>query len=303
MGHCGESDYTESAAGATMLSAGAPLALREIMGPESALMKRLPVLTISLSVTFGMQLYANDRMQFDAASVKRNSECTYDRSISPASVSLKGLPLNFILAAAYKVGIDQISGPSWMDTECFDVFAKPPQGATNDQLPMMLQALLAERFKLVAHKGARPNTSYALVIDKNGPKFKEAPENSTFMGRNPRNAIAIGRRGGGALKGIMTMELLAKSLSSRGYGPVIDETGLKGEYEIQLSWVPDPAVEPRPPLSAAAEPGQQRENAASTPGADLFTALRETLGLRLEARKTQLEIIVIDHIERIPTEN
>ena len=111
------------------------------------------------------------------------------------------------------------------------------------------------------------------------------------MGKAPRTALAIRRGGGGGFKGIMTMEALAENLSRQGYGPIVDATGIKGEYEISLSWVPDPGI------------GQAAPSAAMDPGADLFAALRESLGLRLEPRKTQTEVLVIDHIERVPTGN
>ena len=90
----------------------------------------------------------------------------------PWSVELKGLPLKPILAEAFHVKIDQIVGPSWLDEECFDIIAKVPEGATSEQRPAMFQALLAERFKLAAHKEDRPSNVYALVVDKGGPKVR-----------------------------------------------------------------------------------------------------------------------------------
>jgi uncharacterized protein (TIGR03435 family) len=234
---------------------------------------------------------ADDRVRFEVASVKKASECTYEHSMGPGQVVLKGLPLNPVLITAFGVSKEQIIGPSWLESDCFEVVAKLPQGSTADQIPAMLRALLAERFKLSAHKESRPSTIYALVVDKGGPKLKQAAEDSTFLGKYPRNAIRIGR-GGGALMGIMTMEALAKHLSVQGYGQIVDATGLKGEYEISLSWVPDQGAVQAAPSAAA-----------SDPGADLFAALRESLGLRLEPRKTPTEVLVIDHIERVPTEN
>jgi uncharacterized protein (TIGR03435 family) len=259
-------------------------------------MTTLRVLTISwyVAIAFGMQLYANDRVQFEAASVKQTSQCTYESSqLGPGSVALKGVPLKPVLMTAFKVGQDQIIGPSWLESDCFEVFAKLPQGSTTDQIPMMLQALLAERFKLSAHKENRVSTGYTLIIDKNGPKLKESKEDSTFMAGHPRGTRAV-RRGGGGFAGVMTMEALAKALSRQVDGPVVDATGLKGEFEIELSWSAGPQ---------AAEPGMQRDGAASTPMDDLFSAVRESLGLKLEARKTQVEFLVIDHIERVPTAN
>jgi len=247
---------------------------------------------LCVTMPLWMQLHADDRVRFEVASVKRAAECTYVHSMDPGQVVLNGLPLSPVLVTAFGVSKDQIIGPSWLDSDCFDVVAKLPQGSTADHIPEMLRTLLAERFKLSAHKDSRSSTVYALVVDKGGPKMKQAAEDSTFLGKYPRSAVGIGRGGRGALKGIMTTELLAKRLSVQGFGQIVDATGLKGEYEISLSWVPD-----RGAVQAAPS------DAASDPGADLFTALRESLGLRLEARKTQTEVLVVDHIERVPTAN
>jgi uncharacterized protein (TIGR03435 family) len=101
----------------------------------------------------------------------------------------------------------------------------------------------------------------------------------------------------------MTMDLLAKTLARAGYGPVVDATGLEGKYEIKLDWVPDGALGPKGASAAAAEPGVAGVGEAPTPTVDLFSAVRESLGLRLEPRKTPIDFLVIDHIERVPTEN
>ena len=98
------------------------------------------------------------------------------------------------------------------------------------------------------------------------------------------------------------MATLASNLSRQGYGPVQDATGLTGKYDIDLTWAPDKAFEPGAgdaTASAATPPGAD----IPAPEADLFTALRESLGLKLERRNVQVQFLVIDHIERIPTEN
>jgi uncharacterized protein (TIGR03435 family) len=203
----------------------------------------------------------------------------------------------------FKVKMEQIEGPSWLETDCFDISAKIPEGATRDQLPAMLQTLLAERFRLAAHSEDRPRSGYALVVDKDGPKFKEDDQKTNFMGKDARPGLTFyGAFGHGALKGVMTMATLASNLSTQGYGPVQDFTGLTGKYGIDLTWTPDKAFEPRAVDAFAA--------AATSPGADipapepdLFTALRKSLGLRLERRNVQVQFVVIDHIERTPTEN
>jgi uncharacterized protein (TIGR03435 family) len=241
--------------------------------------------------------------KFEVASVKRTDRCfAGNPSIDPGSVTLRGVPLNVVLMEAFKVKMEQIEGPSWMETDCFEISARIPEGATRDQLPAMLQALLTERFKLVAHTEDRPRSGYALVVDKGGPKFKEDDPNTNFMGPGRSGMMLFGAFGHGRLKGVMTMATLASNLSRQGYGPVQDATGLTAKYCIDLTWTPDKAFEPTAgdaTASAATPPGAD----IPAPEADLFTALRASLGLKLEHRNVQVQFLVIDHIERIPTAN
>ncbi|MDR3701058.1 MAG: TIGR03435 family protein [Candidatus Sulfopaludibacter sp.] len=241
--------------------------------------------------------------KFEVASVKRTDRCfAGNSSIDPGSVTLKGVPLKGVLMEAFQVKMEQIEGPSWLETDCFEISAKMPEGATKDQLPAMLQALMTERFKLAAHQEARPRSGYALVVDKGGPKVKEDDPKTNFM-RSPdgRQLWAFGASGHGLLKGVMTMATLASNLSRQGYGPVQDATGLTGKYDIDLTWAPDPAFAPRDPAASAATlPGA---DIPAPEGPSLFTALRESLGLRMERRDVRVQFVVIDHIERIPTEN
>ncbi len=249
-----------------------------------------------------------DRPTFETASVKRMDRCSMENSVDPGMISFKGDPLRPVLMEAFKVKMDQIVGPFWLDTDCFDISAKIPEGATRDQVPAMLQALLAERFKLAAHKEARPSPRYAMVVDKNGTKFKQSDPSSNSLGNQPSGAVRFGSGlAVSGIKGSMTMAGLARYLSGKGYGPVEDLTGLKGKYDIDLAWKPDRAFEPMGPYAAAyaaAHPeAADGAGLSNAPTADLFTAVREQLGLRLEPRKEHVEVLVIDHIERIPTEN
>ncbi len=244
-----------------------------------------------------------DQRKFEVASVKRTDKCDAGNSVDPGSVALRGVRLKQVVMEAFAVKIDQIVGPSWLETDCFDISAKSPEGATRDQLPAMLQSLLAERFKLGAHKEDRPRTGYALVVDKAGPKCKEDDPNSNFMGsRAGHTYFGFGRNG--ALKGVMTMAGVANYLSRRGYGPVEDHTGLTGKYDIDLTFTPNPDFEPMG-LIPAVQPVPPGIDAPAPPErvGGLFSALREQLGLKLERRQIQVPFLVIDRIERIPTEN
>jgi uncharacterized protein (TIGR03435 family) len=138
-------------------------------------------------------------------------------------------------------------------------------------------------------------------VGKAGPKFKEADLSS----KDAHAGQITFRAGPGTagFKGPMTMASLARHLSSRLRQPVQDFTGLKGTYYIDLSWAPDPAFEKSGPYTGAFADAHSNADPPPSPTADLFTAIRESLGLRLEPRKEPLEVLVIDHIERLPTEN
>ena len=197
--------------------------------------------------------------------------------------------------------MDQIVGPSWLDEDCFDIFAKVPEGATSEQMPAMFQALLAERFKLAAHKEDRPSNVYALVVDKGGPKFKESDPSSNFMGVPRRHEGAPARRTwgrgvhdhGGACQlsfgpGLRSGAGLYRSQRKIRHRPLLGAgSGLRTVGRIHWSFRRRTPKSDLPPA----------------PTADLFTAVRESLGLRLEPRKAPVEVLVIDHIERVPTAN
>lgn len=235
------------------------------------------------------------QLKFDSASVKRSEQCSFQRTLDPGMISLKGVPLRPVLITAFHVRGDLIQGPGWLDSDCFDITAKTAAAATSDQMSAALLALLAERFGLTFHKETRQQKGYALTVDKGGPKCPEDDPAKAFVGGG-RGVMAL-RRGGGGIKRVMTMAELASYLSSVGYGQVQDNTGLTAKYDIQLSWAPDPAFEQpigQPPTGV---------NLPPAPTDDLFAAVRQQLGLRLDRHDVAVEYIVIDHIERVPTGN
>ena len=182
--------------------------------------------------------------------------------------------LRDMLKVAYDVAEDQVTGPDWLDSERFTVAAKLPHGSKVDQIPRMLQALLAERFKLAMHRETREMPGYWLTVVKTGAKMQQA-ENSSGMSRGNDRVRHH-------MNGKVTMDSFADSLTQQLGRPVVDKTGLKGAFEVALEWVSD---------------------GTEASGPSLFTALQEQMGLRLEAHKGPREILVIDHVERTPTEN
>jgi uncharacterized protein (TIGR03435 family) len=165
--------------------------------------------------------------------------------------------------------------PDWLksDDARYDISAKAPAGASSRQMPEMLKALLAERFKVALHRETRTLPIYALVTAKGGPKLHEAPAD----GHSSTNS-----RGGHITAQHVSMVDLGDSLSRQLGRAVIDQTGLKGAFDFTLEYAADDADTSRP---------------------SIFTALQEQLGLRLEATKGPVEVLVIDRAERVPTEN
>ncbi|SPE26966.1 conserved hypothetical protein [Candidatus Sulfopaludibacter sp. SbA3] len=150
-------------------------------------------------------------------------------------------------------------------------------------MALMLRAMLADRFKMALHRETKMSSAYALVVGKGGIKSKEVEDKgnrSTNSGR--------GRFSGKPA----SMDGLAEFLSSEMDRPVVDMTELKGAYDLTLRWTPEEVLQ--------AKDGGKSEKETYPP---LMMALQEQLGLKLEARKAPIEILVIDHIERVPTEN
>ena len=221
--------------------------------------------------------------RFEEASVRRTDRCSMQNSIDPGRIALNGDPLKVVLMEAFKVKMDQITGPAWLDEDCFVFAAKIPEGATKDQLPAMLQALLAERFQLAFHKETHLRPGFALAVDKNGSKLK--PTEPKINAADGSAGKVSFRFAGGGIKGSMTIARLTQLLSGQLHDPVVDETGIQGTYDIDIAW--DKDSDPDTPSGTAS----------------VFTILRESLGLKLESRKLPVDTIVIDHIGRLPSGN
>jgi uncharacterized protein (TIGR03435 family) len=270
-------------------------------------------------------------------------------NIDAARLDIGFMSLAEIIPIAFAVKPYQVSGPDWIKEIRFDILAKMPEGATKEQVPLMLQALLAERFKLVSHHESKDQPIYALVIGKNGSKLKEStsdadtppleaaaqsknggapimnlPEGQVRLAANGKGAVlsggrlgntrvSMGKNGATHLESAgMTMQAFADLLTRFMDRPVMDMTELKGTYQIGLDLsmidlfnaakssglVPGGAAIGGPGGPAGAAAG------ASDPtgGGSIFDAV-QALGLKLETRKSPVDTIVIDHVEKMPTEN
>jgi uncharacterized protein (TIGR03435 family) len=222
--------------------------------------------------------------KFDVASVKLTSHGRTPDGWSRSSLDLAG-PGRFVavngsmlelLRWAFEVKDYQVIGPTWLnaDDACYDIEAKAPPETPHNDMHAMLQALLAERFQLTFHREERQLPAYELVVGKNGPKLTPSTNNDGHSGTNSK--------GGHVTATSIGMKEWAYQLSRYTKRPVFDMTGLKGPFDFKMDYEGDSKEEGMPTL---------------------FTALQEQLGLKLEATKRPVEVIVIDHVEKIPSGN
>jgi uncharacterized protein (TIGR03435 family) len=277
---------------------------------------------VSSIAAFGQSPSA--RPEFEVASVKKSApampgEVNAGVHIDGAMVRCSSLPMKSYIRMAYRVNDYQVLGPDWLATENFDIAAKLPDGATRGQLPEMIQSLLAERFKLVLHRDTKEFPVYALTVAKNGPKLKESPPDSGAEGSPAAKGsvdinITAGRGGGvidlgnGSFIGYgrdrleakkVTLSALAGAVERLLDRPVVDMTGIGGIYDFSLeySW-----EELRILVRSSSGGARELPANAADPGNSIFTSLA-AFGLRLEPRKAPIEVLVVDRIERTPTEN
>ena len=252
---------------------------------------------------------------FDVVSVKPNkSDGNMVRIMAkPDGYSASNVSLKMLVQAAYGIREDLISGaPSWADSARFDIDAKVAGSDVDalkklspEQRRLILQPLLADRFKLKAHTETKQLPVYELVLAKGGSKLKEAAPGDTYA-NGIKGPDGVGR--GGMMRvgrGQLTAQAvpttsLVNMLSQQLHRTVLDKTGLTGKYDLELNWTPDHGSDP---MFKGPEGSPQRGDAApDASGPSIFTALQEQLGLKLQSAKGPVETLVIDHVE-MPSEN
>jgi uncharacterized protein (TIGR03435 family) len=191
----------------------------------------------------------------------------------PGQITFKNSSLKSLVVSAYGVKRYQISGPDWLDAGGFNIIAKVPPGVSKQQVKVMLQNLLAERFKLALHHEKRELAVYTLVVAKNGPKMKvtQQTEAGGTWGAWNGNARWVTH--------YVTVQNLADFLSPRLDRPVIDSTGLTEHYEFTLTWAAETMVATR---NTGPDGGGAEE-----PAPTIFGALQQQLGLKLERARTR----------------
>jgi uncharacterized protein (TIGR03435 family) len=267
-----------------------------------------------LAGTFFALLAAAQSPQFEVASIKPSAPPAGGRmrmqwrggpgTDDPGLFTCENWPVSQLIVQAFDLKDYQISGPDWMTSTRFTISAKIAEGTTEAQFHMMMQNLLADRLKLKFHFEKKETQAYDLLVAKNGPKMKEStgaldpderPGRLTERkmdaegfpvlpaGRAPMQMVISGGQTT-ARHAEETMEQFAVDVGNEIGHPVTDATGLKGKYDFTLHWIGARA-------------------AVDDTGPNLFRALQEQLGLKLEAKKGMADILIVDHLEKTPTEN
>ena len=232
--------------------------------------------------------------EFEVASVRPakpgvNGEHTRSDS---GMLTATNLSLKSMIVTAYNVKDYQVDGPNWIGSQNFDIVAKFPEPLANDRdkynaaLGSMMQKMLAERFGLAIHREEKTLPVYGLTVARGGIKFKQAPDSGSHSSKGTSTHYE---------GTCISMETFANFLSHRKSElpadvPVFDMTGLKGCYDLKLDWVPEVRAD-------------AAEAAAVQTAPPLTVAIQEQLGLKLESRKSPVKIIVVDRINKTPTEN
>jgi uncharacterized protein (TIGR03435 family) len=270
------------------------------------------------------------RPQFEVASIKPFDQSTQGQllgglHVDGAQVRAVGLSLRDLLGIAYQMKATLIFGPDWTASERFDVSATLPAGSARTQLPKMFQNLLADRFQVKVHKDKKDFPVYALLVGKSGLKMKETPPDPTDKEDDVSkgaSTVATTRTGNGATVNFghgtsftfansrfearrMSMALFAPNLERFADRQIVDRTGLTAQYDFAFDLMPSDflAMSLRAAVWAGVTlpPEAQKLLDASSPAA-LGDALQQ-IGLRLDATKTPLDVLVIDDALKTPTPN
>lgn len=265
--------------------------------------------------------------QFEVASIRPSStepqgQVNVGLHMDGAQVRVARLTLRDYIGIAYGLKVAQISGPDWIASDRFDISATIPAGETTAQIPEMFQALLADRFQLKFHREKQDFPVYALVLGKGPLKLKEVPPDPDA----PATPPPVDVKAGGSVKGVnidlgggrtfsfvpnkvevhkMTMTLFSRYLERLADRTIVDMTGLTGQYDLMFDISPDDYLPMliRTAINAGVtlQP-QALKFAEGYSSAGLSDAL-QTIGLKLDARKAPLDVIVVDDAKKTPIEN
>jgi uncharacterized protein (TIGR03435 family) len=225
---------------------------------------------------------------FEVATVKPTGTSFAGKTVGMppnGDLIIRGMTLKDVIQFAYGLHPNLIAGTSgWMEGERYDIVGKPEPGRlpSADELKTMLRGLLADRFKLTVHRAPKEASVYVIVVAKTGSKMKERSPIDTEA------STSLSFQGARLPAKAASMPMLAEALTIVLDRPVIDGTNLRGKYDFNLAWMPAPEQFDG---HGAAAPSD-----ANAP--DIFTAIQEQLGLRLDSRKVPVQSLIVDHAER-----
>jgi uncharacterized protein (TIGR03435 family) len=248
---------------------------------------------LAAALTCALAQSPGARKEFDVVSVKPSAPDEHNsfmfQSLAGGTLRLVGIPLRMLMMRAYDMKVFQIvGGPDWIRTERWDITAKSE--SVEGRLPRaeenpMVQALMRDRFQLKVHKETREMPIYALAVAKSGSKLAASTaEESEFRTAAGSYSVKKGR-----------MDALVALLARQLGRVVVDQTELKGEYDYELTWTPDPGEGGPESIGMGPQVPRQHEE---TNGPSIFTALQQQLGLRVVSQKGPVEVVVIDGVER-----
>ena len=223
----------------------------------------------------------------------------------PGMYSCRNCPVSWVLSEAFDVQPFEFTGPGWLQAERFDFMAKVPPGTSKDAFRAMLQSLLVDRFQMTTHREKKPMTVYELTVARNGPKFHEGAPPESLTETGPPGEPKLDRDGFPILNSRMSMAAVpgharirstnqpiswfVRMLSGQLQSPVLDATALSGKYDFQVSWEYDDDV--------------RTPDAPNPYRSSLIQAVQSQLGLKLEQKKGEAEVLIVDRIQKTPTEN
>jgi uncharacterized protein (TIGR03435 family) len=245
--------------------------------------------------------FAQPKSSFEVASIKPAAPCCAEGQWRESKalddrIDFRYVTLRYCIAFAYGLKEFQVSGPPAITELRYDILARASEGTKHDQLPGMMQALLADRFKLEFHREQKEFSVYILTVGKAGPKLKKSPDTA-----DPNAGGNVGMSMSGRGVGLMEarhldMQGLANTLQRYVGRPVINRTNLEGRYDFDLEFAPeDLRGMPQPPNQPGAVP-------AAELGVSIFTSVQR-VGLKLESQKQPLDAIVVDKVEKVASEN
>lgn len=275
-------------------------------------MKPFAICACLASLGLALAQRVPDEPRFEVASIRASdpnpsNPVFIGMSADRAMVKYTNITLRDCIRGAYRVREFQIVGPGWMTSARFEISAKLPPGASEDQIPEMLRALLAERFKLEVRREMKEQSVYALVVGNGGAKLKPAERKSDnnslkALGPDgkPRDLMTFATPPGGVVITAPSASLasLVGLMSRFTARPVVDMTGIEGLYDFKLIFAP----EINDNSIAGGVPGPDGAATSVEPVQSVFDAVKQ-YRLRLEARKAPVEMLTVTHLEKTPTEN